>query len=139
MNKERPKAKYKYLEVKPRKHTKIFDNKRDAWNYWEKRYKKYQNWDFLEKPNINPKDFYDSKIITLNHDGTPRKQTPTRNWTEKQKKSYRKSMKKYHAKLKKDLAERRELKYNVEEKLNNVLKEWGYEGETQIKYFKGEK
>lgn len=125
------KSKYKYIEIKPRKHTKMFEKKSELYNYWEKRFKKYSNWDYLNNPKINPKDFFDYKILTINKDGTPRKPIPPRKITEKQRDNFRKAMKKRSEEIKK-LGRLRE---KIEKKLETKLRLMGFKGKVQIKFF----
>lgn len=124
----------KYIERIPRPHTKSFEDKSDAWKYWQKRYDKYCDWSGYGKdPNFSPKNTFDADIITLNKDGTPRKYPPSgRPISKKQRKAFRKAME-----LRKIETEKRaKLRKDVENKLNDYLKTLGYEGSVYVKHFK---
>lgn len=124
--------KAKYIELVPRKHTKIFEDRHEAVKYWEKRFHKFSISLEDSRKGKNPKDFFDSVILTLNKDGKLRKQTITKPLTKKQKKAYKKAMKLRSNQIK----EMNKLKQKIEEKLNFHLNKLGYKGKVNIKYFR---
>lgn len=127
--------KAKYVELVPRKHSKLFEDRHDAWKYWQKRFDKFYDYRINDK-NHNPKDFFDAKVITLNKDGTPRKQTQSKPMTKKQWANQRKA----HAESMQIRAEEQKkkniLRMKVEKKLNQYLIVLGYSGQAKIKYFR---
>lgn len=75
-------AKTKYIEFIPRKHIKIFKNKYEAYHYWKKRFYKFNKYE-TNNANFNPKDYFHAQIITLNKDGTARKEESVKfSWLE---------------------------------------------------------
>ena len=130
-------ATYKYIEIKPKKHSKIFKTKRELYIYWEKRFKEYSNFDYINNPNINPKDFFDYKILTLNKDGEPRKKNKP--LTKEQYQHLVERNKEYTQRRKKKTAELNKLKKEIEKELQFNLKEKGFDGQINIKFFKGER
>jgi len=128
-------AKYQYLEIKPKYHKIIFNTKGELYAYWEKRFKKYSNFDYINDPSINPKDFFDYEITTLNKDGSPRRKTEFKPLTKKQRENHEKAME-----LQKIMTQNRaKLRFEIEKELETALKEKGFDGKINIKFFKGER
>jgi|TARA_Y100000034_G_C6675123_1_gene296586 hypothetical protein len=128
-------VKAKYIETIPRKHTKIFSSKQEAFKYWNKRCKRF----YSNNPNVKPfsrlKDYFDGKTITLNKDGKPRKQYVQKPITEKNRKSYLKAMKNLNKKRRKEINKRNKERIKMEEKLEYALHSLGYNGKINIKFF----
>lgn len=123
-------AKYKYIELVPKKHSKVFEIKAELWRYWQKRYEACS-----QSPEYfsSPKSFFDYRVITLNKDGSQRKLPPP--MTEEHKEKIILANKIAMQKIKKETEARNKLKLSVEIHLNDYLKEMGYTGSVGIKFF----
>ena len=122
--------KYKYIEYKPKEHSKVFKSRADRFKYWEKRYKTSYT-DEIFKAGFGLKDCFDYEFINLNKNGTPRKRTTPKPLTQKQRDNFKKAMKKRGDKIK----ELMKLKKVYEQKLKRYLNSLGYKGVVNIKYF----
>lgn len=124
--------KSKYIELVPRKHTKTFESKSEAWNYWEKRFIKFSDNTFPE----NPKDFFDARVITLNRDGTPRKIYEAKPLTKKAHQARIKGHQIWMKKMKEETRLRNIKRLKIEDDLNLFLEEQGFRGKVHIKGFR---
>ncbi len=125
--------KAKYVELVPRKHTRLFEDKHDAWKYWQKRHSKFtQNWKLGE----DFKSYFNAKVLPLNKNGSIRKSYVTKPLTKKSREAQKKGHQRWLKKLKIENENKMKLRKGVEKELEDYLYEKGFFGKVNIKFFK---